>query len=226
MILRQAQHDSVRILTYFDFKVANEMFKSINEMVFDFVNDNNMIGGNNILQWLQGRVPGLQINSQGPNTTATMRGGNVDIFLDEMRVDASQISMISVSDVAMIKVIRGFFSGGFGGGGNGAIAIYTKRGGITGSVPDNGQSKSLKEMKLKGYDKEEPFNNTMYENVPQTDLAKDTRSTLYWNPNLQKDDTGSAKIKFYNNDEAKEFKVIIIGFDQEDTPLYYNEILK
>ncbi|NMR34315.1 hypothetical protein HIO71_08845 [Chryseobacterium aquaticum] len=206
--------------------LSSPLFKSMNEMVFDFVNDNNMIGGNNILQWLQGRVPGLQISSQGPNTTATMRGGNVDIFLDEMRVDPSQITMISVSDVAMIKIIRGFFSGGFGGGGNGAIAIYTKRGGITGSVPDNGQSKSLKEMKLKGYDKEEPFNNTMYENVPQTDLAKDTRSTLYWNPNLQKDDTGSAKIKFYNNDEAKEFKVIIIGFDQEDTPLYYNEILK
>lgn len=206
--------------------LSSPLFKSMNEMVFDFVNDNNMIGGNNILQWLQGRVPGLQISSQGPNTTATMRGGNVDIFLDEMRVDASQISMISVSDVAMIKVIRGFFSGGFGGGGNGAIAIYTKRGGITGSAPDSGQSKSLKEMKLKGYDKEEPFNNTMYENVPQTDLAKDTRSTLYWNPNLQKDDAGSAKIKFYNNDEAKEFKVIIIGFDQEDTPLYYNEILK
>ena len=206
--------------------LSSPLFKSMNEMVFDFVNDNNMIGENNILQWLQGRVPGLQISSQGPNTTATMRGGNVDIFLDEMRVDASQISMISVSDVAMIKVIRGFFSGGFGGGGNGAIAIYTRRGGITGSVPDNGQSKSLKEMKLKGYDKEEPFNNTMYENVPQTDLAKDTRSTLYWNPNLQKDDAGSAKIKFYNNDEAKEFKVIIIGFDQEDTPLYYNEILK
>lgn len=206
--------------------LSSPLFKSMNEMVFDFVNDNNMIGGNNILQWLQGRVPGLQISSQGPNTTATMRGGNVDIFLDEMRVDASQISMISVSDVAMIKVIRGFFSGGFGGGGNGAIAIYTKRGGITGSAPDNGQSKSLKEMKLKGYDKEEHFNNTMYENVPQTDLAKDTRSTLYWNPNLQKDDAGSAKIKFYNNDEAKEFKVIIIGFDQEDTPLYYNEILK
>ncbi|WP_439479271.1 hypothetical protein [Chryseobacterium aquaticum] len=206
--------------------LSSPLFKSINEMVFDFVNDNNMIGGNNILQWLQGRVPGLQISSQGPNTTATMRGGKVDIFLDEIRVDASQISMISVSDVAMIKVIRGFFSGGFGGGGNGAIAIYTKRGGITGSAPDSGQSKSLKEMKLKGYDKEEPFNNTMYENVPQTDLAKDTRSTLYWNPNLQKDDAGSAKIKFYNNDEAKEFKVIIIGFDQEDTPLYYNEILK
>ena len=70
---------------------------------------------------------------------------------------------------------------------------------------------------LKGYDKEEPFNNTIYENVPQTGLAKDTRSTLYWNPNLQKDGTGSAKIKFYNNDEAKEFKVIIIGFDQDDT---------
>ncbi|MCY0976457.1 hypothetical protein PGH12_04760 [Chryseobacterium wangxinyae] len=205
--------------------LSSPLFKSMSEMVFDFVNDNTMIGGNNILQWLQGRVPGLQIRSQGANTTATMRGGTVDIFLDEMRTDASQISMLSVSDVAMIKVMRGFFAGSFGGGGNGAIVIYTKRGGITGSV-DNGQSKSLNEMKLKGYDKEETFNNTMYKDIQPTDRAKDTRSTLYWNPNLQKDDAGSAKVEFYNNDYSTQFKVIIIGFDQDDNLLYYNENLK
>jgi len=206
--------------------LSSPLFKSMNEMVFDFVNDSNMIGGNNILQWLQGRVPGLQISSQGPFPTAKMRGGTVDLFLDEMRVDASQISMISVSDVAMIKVMRGFFAGSIGGGGNGAIAIYTKRGGITGSVSDTGQSGSLKEMKLKGYDREEPFNNSLYENVQSAGSGTDTRSTLYWNPNLQKEETGSAKIRFYNNDTAKEFRVIIIGFDPEDTPLYYNEVIQ
>ncbi|CAD7813522.1 hypothetical protein CHRY9390_02669 [Chryseobacterium aquaeductus] len=207
-------------------ELSSPLFKSMNEMVFDFVNDNNMIGGNNILQWLQGRVPGLQISTNGPNTSATMRGGPVDIFLNEMRVDPSQISMISVPDVAMIKVIRGFFAASPGGGGNGAILIYTKRGGITGSVSDNGQSKSLKEMKLKGYDKEEPFNNTIYVNIDQKSLTKDTRSTLYWNPYLPKDTKESTTVQFYNNDDAKAYKVIIIGFDEQDNLLYYNEIVK
>lgn len=206
--------------------LSSPLFKSANEMVFDFVNDNNGAGAINILQWLQGRVPGLQISSQGANATATMRGGPVELFLDEMRADASLISSISVSDVAMIKVIRGMFSGSSGGG-NGAIIIYTRRGGITGSIPDKGQSKTLKEMTLKGYDKEEAFKNEIYDDIDPKSISKDSRSTLYWNPylpNLQKEST---KINFYNNDDAKSFKVIIIGFDEEtDTPLYYNDILK
>ncbi|MCI3935851.1 hypothetical protein MQX03_01470 [Chryseobacterium aahli] len=206
--------------------LSSPLFKSVNEMVFDFVNDNNGAGAINILQWLQGRVPGLQISSQGANATATMRGGPVQLFLDEMRADASLISSISVSDVAMIKVIRGMFSGSSGGG-NGAIIIYTRRGGITGSAPDNGQSKTLKEMTLKGYDKEEPFKNEIYDEIDPQSLSKDSRSTLYWNPYLPNQPKESTKINFYNNDDAKSFKVIIIGFDEEtDTPLYYNDILK
>ncbi|UFH32833.1 hypothetical protein LNP04_03705 [Chryseobacterium sp. C-71] len=205
--------------------LSSPLFKSANEMVFDFVNDNNGAGAINILQWLQGRVPGLQISSQGINATATMRGGPVELFLDEMRADASLISSISVSDVAMIKVIRGMFSGSSGGG-NGAIIIYTRRGGITGSVPDNG-SKILKDMTLKGYDKEEPFKNEIYNDIDAQSLSKDSRSTLYWNPYLPNQPKESTKINFYNNDDAKSFKVIIIGFDEEtDTPLYFNDILK
>lgn len=206
--------------------LSSPLFKSANEMVFDFVNDNNGAGAINILQWLQGRVPGLQISSQGINATATMRGGPVELFLDEMRTDASLISSISVSDVAMIKVIRGIFSGSSGGG-NGAIIIYTRRGGITGNIPDNGQSKTLKEMTLKGYDKEEPFKNEIYDDIDAQSLSKDSRSTLYWNPYLPNQPKEPTKMNFYNNDDAKSFKVIIIGFDEEtDTPLYYNDILK
>lgn len=206
-------------------ELSSPLFKSANEMIFDFVNENNILGNNNILLWLQGRVPGLRISSQGANTTATMRGGNVQLYLDEMRTDASQILTLSLADVAMIKVIRESFAGGIGGGGNGAIVIYTKRGGTSGFAPDAKHS-SLREMNLKGYDKTEPFNNKIYESIEQQGLTKDTRSTLYWNPNLTKDEAEKMKVEFYNNDEAKDYKVIIIGFDQQDTPLYFNEVLK
>lgn len=206
--------------------LSSPLFKSGNEMIFDFVNDNIGLGASNILQWLQGRVPGLQISSQGANATATMRGGAPDFFLDEMRTDLSQISMISVSDVAMIKVIRGNFAGSFGGG-NGAIIIYTRRGGITGSIADSGQPKSLKEMTLKGYDREEPFKNDVYENIDSKSLSNDSRSTLYWNTYLQENPKEPTTVSFYNNDDAKSFKVIVIGFDEEnDTPLYYDETVK
>lgn len=206
--------------------LSSPLFKSGNEMIFDFVNDNNGVGAFNILQWLQGRVPGLQISSQGINATATMRGGPVQLFLDEMRADANLISTISISEIAMVKVIRGMFSGSAGGA-NGAIVIYTRRGGITGSAPDNGRSKTLKEMTLKGYDREEPFKNEIYDDIDTKSLSKDSRTTLYWNPYLPNQPKEPTKINFYNNDDAKSFKVIIIGFDEEnDTPLYFNDVLK
>lgn len=212
-------------------ELSSPLFKGINEMVFDFVNEHNASSFSNILQWLEGRVPGLTINRQGGIVTATMRGsgmgrGAVDIFIDEMKSDPSQVAMISASEVAMIKVIRGSF-GGSSSGQNGAILIYLRQGGITGNIPDNGQSKTMKDMTLKGYDKEEPFKNEIYDDIDAQSLSKDSRSTLYWNPYLPNQPKESTKINFYNNDDAKSFKVIIIGFDEEtDTPLYYNDILK
>ena len=52
------------------------MFRSMNEQVFDLVNENqDAQGSQNILQWLQGRVAGLtfQMDSSG-NYVPYMRG--------------------------------------------------------------------------------------------------------------------------------------------------------
>lgn len=206
--------------------LSSPLFNTGNEMIFDFVNENNGAGAFSILQWLQGRVPGLMIRSQGINSTATMRGGPVLLYLDERRADVNLISTISFSEIAMVKIIRGMFAGSAGGA-NGAIVIYTRRGGITGSINNNTESKTLKKMTLKGYDKEEIFKNEIYDDIDTKSLSKDSRSTLYWNPYLPNQPKESTKINFYNNDTAKSFKVIIIGFDEEnDTPVYFNEVLK
>ena len=53
--------------------------------------------------------------------------GRPALFLDEVRVDASLLSSISINDVALIKVFRPPFFGALGGG-SGAIAVYTKEG--------------------------------------------------------------------------------------------------
>jgi hypothetical protein len=53
-----------------------------------------------------------------------MRGRIPNIFIDEMQVSASALSTLSVHDIAMVKVIKQPFLGGFNSDG-GAIAIYT-----------------------------------------------------------------------------------------------------
>lgn len=208
-------------------KLSGPLFQSANETVFDLVNDNNSAQGSiNILQWLQGRVAGLTLESDMGNYIPKLRGSEMNIYLDEMKIDPSMVSSISTADIAMVKVIKDNFAGGFGGG-KGTIAIYTKRGGITGSVSNSTVPTKLKQITLNGFDKVTPFVNTIYGDEGFNSTSKDFRSTLYWNPRLKTEPKEPAKVQFYNNNDAKSYKVIIMGFDEKDyAPIYYNEIIK
>ncbi|WP_225689481.1 hypothetical protein [Chryseobacterium tagetis] len=208
-------------------ELSSLTFKNSNEVIFDFVNDINAGSYMNILDYLQGRVAGLQMQKQGFDVTATFRGAPISIFLDEMPASPSQISSLPSSDVAMIKVIRGYFVGGTGGNTNGAIAIYTKRGGVSGNIDNSSKPTNLKQITLKGYDKEIAFSNPDYSNESFKNISKDTRTVLYWNPFLEIQPKEPVKVEFYNNDETKDYRVIIIGYDSNSfLPVYYDNVLK
>ena len=106
------------------------LFSTPDGTYFDLENDDNAIGANsylNILDWLQGRVAGLQVYNYRSVRIPYLRNQSAAIFIDEMRVDAGMLNMIPVNDIAMIKVIKTPFMGLWGAPG-GAIAIYTKDG--------------------------------------------------------------------------------------------------
>lgn len=82
---------------------------------------------NNILNWLDGRVAGLQIYYSRQNDPVPfIRGIQAAIFVDEMPVSADFLETLSAYDIAFIKVIKEPFAGSIGN--NSAIAIYTLRG--------------------------------------------------------------------------------------------------
>ena len=106
------------------------LFSTIDGTYFDFISDENTASASsyiNILDWMQGRVAGLQIYNFRGNRVPFIRNNPAAVFVDEMRVDAGFLDALSVNDIAMIKVIKTPFLGGWGGSG-GAIAIYTKDG--------------------------------------------------------------------------------------------------
>jgi hypothetical protein len=104
------------------------LFKSTHGTIVDVASDNTIMGYVNILNWLQGRVAGLMIytNRYG-HPIPVIRGSIPGVYLNEMWVDPSFMSVLPVADIAMIKVIKTPFYGGINGGG-GAIAIYTIKG--------------------------------------------------------------------------------------------------
>ena len=115
-------------------KLNNEyctgLFKTYDGTIIDLLNDNESANSYlNILDWLQGRVAGLQIYYTRYGTPVPfIRNSRASLFVDEIPVDAAYVRMLSVSDIAMIKIIKGPFAGAVGNGGGGTIAIYTIRG--------------------------------------------------------------------------------------------------
>ncbi len=209
-------------------QLSSGMFRTMNEDVFDFVNEHpEAVSFPNILQWLQGRVAGLQIQMQNGVSVPMIRGQRAGLFLNEMPTDPSQISSLPVADIAMVKVIKSGFMGGPGGGGAGsAVAIYTRRGDTQRAGTGN-QPPAMNSASLNGYDKVAAFYAPNYKEAAYKALEKDTRDVIYWGPLTETIPNRPVTVKFYNNDDATSFRVIIIGFDKDtDVPLFYNDVFK
>ena len=105
-------------------------FKTYDGTIIDLVNANESAKSYlNILEWLQGRVAGLQIYYTRYGTPVPfIRNTRASIFVDEMPVDPGYVKDLSVADIAMIKIIKQPFVGAVGNGGGGVIAIYTLKG--------------------------------------------------------------------------------------------------
>ncbi len=170
-----------------------------------------------VLQALQGRVAGLQIK----DGQISMRNAGPPLFLlNGSPVDASFIQSVIVSDVEAVEILKpGASSAVYGPQGyNGVIAVTLKKGG---GSNDNKNSKppglatyqglffqKAREFYLPAYDKPETSNVVM----------PDLRTTLYWNPKIQTDDSGKAEVSFYTADQRATYRTVLEGMTPTGKP--------
>ncbi len=163
-----------------------------------------------VLQYLQSRVPGLNINTTG-GQTATWRGSNTSLFVNEMQTDIDELQRLNMRDVALVKVFRPPFMGAIGGGSGGAIAVYTKKGSAGAS---NGFT-ALPSAPFYGYSAIREFYSPDYSAPANNTDTKDYRTTLYWNPHVYFDNNSRRiTLPFYNNDNCKKIRVIVEGINE------------
>lgn len=106
---------------------CNGLFKSAEGTIID-VSRENVSAYFNILDWLEGRVAGLQVFvARNGIRVPVIRGSAASIFVNEMQMDPSFLNSLPVNDIALIKVIKEPFAGAIGNGSGGTIAIYTIR---------------------------------------------------------------------------------------------------
>ena len=190
---------------------TSAIFRSMDEISFITEDDPFAVNGTDVLTYLKGKVAGLQITGQGAQASLQWRGGTPDLFMNEMQTSIDAIQTINMSDVALIKVFRPPFFGASGGGGSGAIAVYTKKGK---ALTDN--IKGLDFISIPGYTPRKEFYSPDYTISPETVDQLDYRTTLYWNPFVF---TGKDKrriyLTFYNNDFTKRMRVVIEGVNAD-----------
>jgi hypothetical protein len=109
---------------------CSDLFRTHDGIIFDLQNDNESAKTyTNVLEWLQGRVAGLQIYYTRSGTPVPfIRNTRASVFVDEIQVDPGFLNDISTADIAMIKIMKGPFVGAVGNGGGGTIAVYTVKG--------------------------------------------------------------------------------------------------
>ena len=198
-----------------DEKYSSGLFSGGDSYQFDMMNDPFAKSAQDIFSYLQGKVAGLQISTAGnigDGPSISWRGGTPQIYLDEAPVDAAFVSTMNVNDIAYVKVLRPPFFGGGGNGANGAIAIYTRKGGDVKSEPGKG----LANNKVYGYTPIRQFYSPNYDKFNPENANTDIRSTLYWNPAVQlSPQQPSTVVSFFNNDVSKAFKVVIEGMTKD-----------
>ena len=191
------------------------MFSGDAEKAIDLVSSDEASAYQNIFDYLQSRVNGLQISADGfdysvyyrQTATASSLGQiPMALYLDEVETDAAVIASIPASQVALVKVYN-TFAGASGNAPGGVLAVYTKKGqdyinapGITNQVAYTGYS-VIKEFYSPDY------------KSPNTENEKaDNRVTLQWRPNIFINSIDPViPVSFYNNDRTKQYRVVVEG---------------
>jgi TonB-dependent SusC/RagA subfamily outer membrane receptor len=174
----------------------------------------------NIFQMIQGRVAGVQVFVSGFDVSVRIRGvgsinaGTTPLYLlDNVPVDASTLNQVNPRDVQSIDVFKDPAKAAIFGsqGANGVIAVYTKRGAGISSVSVGGTLVT----RYGGYSAPREFYSPKYDTKTPENAITDKRATVYWNPLLETDEQGKARIEYYNSDASKRHLLIIEGIDAE-----------
>lgn len=210
-------------------RYTSGLFSSDANRTIDLVNgDEETAGFKNILDYLQFRVAGLQIIQDGLDysvfyrqvaTASALGNAPMVLYLDEIETDASVISAIPPSQVALIKVFSSF-AGALGNAPGGVLAVYTKK--------DEDYSSSTAFTNLSaytGYSVVKEFYAPDY-SVRKQDSKADNRITLDWRPNILVNSIApEIPFSFYNNDRTKSFRVVIEGMTLDGKMLMMEKIV-
>jgi hypothetical protein len=193
-------------------KLSTPMFHEPSEVVFDFINTDQDLGGGTVLDFLGSRVAGLYYDG----TEATIRGRAVKIYIDEYAAQPGQLDQIPTTSIAMVKVLRNAYLLGT----SSAIAIYTKNASL---YKDEPVKLNQDFVVVLGYPLLKEFSTSKDQSAALS--FDNTKPVLYWNPVLPSSDKNE-KIRFYKNSIPENVTLYFFGLINNKPAYMVREMAK
>jgi hypothetical protein len=167
----------------------------------------------NILDYLQGRVAGVDVVGQEVRIRGAAR--NPLLLVDGIDTDWSDMYNIPMGDIDKIEILKSGYGMSIYGsrGGDGVIAVLTKMG--KGEWENNWVRTIHGRItpRVSGFQEPREFYSPQYALDNINDACPDSRPTLLWNPDVVVVN-GEAKIEFFTADNLARYQVIVEGISK------------
>lgn len=180
----------------------------------------------NLLLALQGKVVGLNISCQGidcqvyfSRAVGTTLVGSIDplVLINNAPVSGSAGEILSRLDINQVERIE--FSRRINvlygeQGRNGIISVYLKSGAVIGE-----RDTGIRSFQLPGFHRPLDFRSPDYADSTFESTGADYRSTLYWNPEVVPDSTGTISLVFTTSDLDGPYRITLEGLTKSGKPV-------
>jgi hypothetical protein len=164
-----------------------------------------------IYQVLTGRVAG--VSTDRSTGSITIRNNTPLILMDGLP-QSGPLENIPLNIIDRIDILKWSNMYGFLGGG-GVINIITKRGEINAYRPPPNSS----DKQINGFDKPRIFYSPKYNKPDPLAFKPDTRTTIFWDPDLSVENYRDTTLNWFNADQSATIDVIIEGITIDGVPV-------
>jgi hypothetical protein len=172
--------------------------------------------GPDIASRLLGKINFVSFDQNGVPLNNRVNFAKMAIIVDGMVLSGDHLSDISADDVYSIEVLRTPFATAIYGSslpGAGALVITTKRGIDPGYVTSTAPA-GLITYPFKGFHVAKVFYSPKYDHTNTADDRFDSRTAIYWNPNIITDKDGKTSFEYYNADTKGTYRIVVEGIDE------------
>ena len=183
----------------------------------------NYVG--DVLSFMAGRIPNVRVEKNNSplhtNDIKVFVRNSKDpalILLDGFRIDSTSFSSILTLQVNMIDRIDVLNASPLYGmsGANGVINIITRVGLRRNPIEPGPNSASVI---IRGFDAPRIFYSPKHDSDSKSAYLPDTRSTIFWEPDITVAKNGKSTLEFFNADKPTKVNITVEGITPEGIPV-------